>query len=1721
MGESENEVGQAAKTSAFQAINGKSMGGDVDAASRSSAATSREASRGLTVEESGSLNGRPHSKSTLSRLASPNPSTAGRTPANEDSAQSGAVTRRASTSSQVSSPQPLAPSYSTRSRKRPGAARPNYAEDAEAEMDFEMQQQQPRQNGSASRRDSSSEAEETGMNIAEAVTQQLKYEAHEKKKHDRNAKRGPRAATKDAKVNGWNAVNNGESTPAADSSSVSAGNLSTLPRKRKAAAVATQNIAASSQSTPQSAINGKKNATPATKSSERETNMVFFEKCNSRLNKDGHLVSDDGVVYAPNDHVYLICEPPGEPYYLGRIMEFRTKVPDDPSTPVEYLRINWAYRPRDVQRFVNDSRLVYVTMHSDLCPLSSLRGKCQVRHRAEIDDLDEYRKQPDSFWFNQCFDRFIHRWYEVIPTSQVVNVPQNVKKALDERWDYIVVEASRVKELTSAVKSCTRCSGYCANDDSVDCALCKKTYHLQCVRPPLAKKPSRGFAWACAICSRDQERKLEARRTPLIDGTTDVDEEEIVEEEEEHPVEDEDPAEVKPADDKVEDVAPEAEIAHAKMWPMRYLGIHCRVEDVLQYEDRAIYPRASSRLGPKHQANVPEWYGRPVQLVKPTEIKRKYVKSGSNKKDTKLTKETQQAIEADRAAKAKRAKYIEDEPIGYVARGEDFPNDDKANCTAQLLFRLPAVGEHSSRGLDDATIPPEEVVDAYMERTREAAAQIGVEPTSTDFLDRAVALLQKHDFNPDAALKELKKTKAVGSWPNSRWGWGTRDGLRDPSKTLTEDEKKRFADGVRRYGSELRLVRQHVRTISHADTVRYWYWWKKQPQGRRIWGSYDGRKNASKKKAAAVEASTKLLDDIADDQDDSAFDNQKVYDLNKRMQCKFCNTKRSRFWRRAPNTNPGETVLGDQRSKEKNTHYNVALCQRCARLWRKYAIRWEDQDETAKKISQGGGRAWKRRVDEELIKEWAIAAETADLPPIEPEDMPGVIPHRHMDVDEPARKKMKGSEGAIPTPAVVVEKEKKKTPTASAPPPPPKEPTPPPVPNPPKMRVFPCAVCDAYETPSDPVLVCRDCRLTVHRGCYGVSEHKNGQKWSCDPCSNDRREIAAMNSADPAAYRYECVLCPIRVTETSMIEPPRISHKKKTERDRERERLEKELADEFARNYRKQQIERGRPVVPREALKRTADNKWVHVTCALWTPEVKFSNAAALEVAEGIPLIPRARREQVCKLCKTNIGACVACHHCHASFHIACAYKANYIFGFDVNPVKGSRRDGVQIVKLGEETGTLTAAIWCKEHSSSAIKTIIHYLNEVVDESGKLALQLFAETYKQADLTLTGTARKANYLDEITKTSAPVASTGSNRRISTAPAPGMRSARNSIAGPIKDTEIQDGDVRMTSPEGELPERRCAVCKIDVSPRWWPHEPVKPAVHAPAVQPPNAAQPNGLGINGIHSDGPARDASRMEIDGSQLPNGHGPLLAGQSLINGTGPEKASTVEVQYDCNKCHWRRKYDPENLYKPKEPEQKLIYEPIRSPPRPPLYPGHPPPVPAHPHHGWPHFGNGPSAGSPPAPIHHLPPHHGTYHPVHAAPGSGFGIGQPPPLRQYPPPASSSHQGPAPLHVIQQVIPNGLPSPRGPPVRSPTHPPPLSGPPMHRQAESPFNGPTPTGPYASQFRHHGSPVPTGVAQPPQNGPRPSTPRDVPPSSSTSRLPHGASASPNVRNILND
>lgn len=623
---------------------------------------------------------------------------------------------------------------------------------------------------------------------------------------------------------------------------------------------------------------------------------------------------------------------------------------------------------------------------------------------------------------------------------------------------------------------------------------------------------------------------------------------------------------------------------------------------------------------------------------------------------------------------------------------------------------------------------------------------------------------------------------------------------------------------------------------------------------------------------------------------------------------------------------------------------------------------------------------------------------------------------------------------------------------------------------------------------------------------------------------------------------YECVLCPLRTTEPDLFEPPKISHKKKTDREREKERMEKELVEKARDEYRLKQQEKGRPVVPREPLKRTADNNWVHVYCALWHPETKFSNAVRLDMVEGIGA-PTLRYDAICKLCKTNDGACAACQQCHTNFHVGCAHNAGYTFGFDMTPVKATRRDAVPTVTLNGETGTMMAAIWCKDHVP---KTIVHPMGEEVEGTDLNALQLFAREFKQADLTLTGTARKANLVDQSTRVPPSVpAPVQGNRRTSTVTLSTPLSARGrpSNAGlTIKDEPSPEMIVAK-------PERKCVRCKIDASPRWWKIE-----EGLDAREKENRATEGSSTANGIDVD-PHQPKDYPVHTNHTLPTTNGgdhPMTDAPSAIardqparlrvdTNTNPQSSSS----YLCQKCHWKKLNapdGPEELAQSGSVHLDAQQLPLRSPPVQPFAAPPPPPAlggpwapPPQQHPPLPHWH---SAGHPGA-VTHPQPSHGLHNGIgHAAPApmghhapfapysavhqpNGYPAYSAPPVHAHIPPAPlrgpypspHHHNGPPPLHLTNgAMMVNGIHSPHVP--YSPTHPPPVHN--SSRSTESPYNA-APQLPYPPL--HHGSPAPGG---PPT--PRDATMRDPPPVTAPQppqleRVNTGASASPSLRNLL--
>lgn len=428
----------------------------------------------------------------------------------------------------------------------------------------------------------------------------------------------------------------------------------------------------------------------------------------------------------------------------------------------------------------------------------------------------------------------------------------------------------------------------------------------------------------------------------------------------------------------------------------------------------------------------------------------------------------------------------------------------------------------------------------------------------------------------------------------------------------------------------------------------------------------------------------------------------------------------------------------------------------------------------------------------------------------------------------------------------------------------------------------------------------------------------------------------------------------------------------------------------------------------------------------------------------------------------------------------------------------------------------MSAAVWCKEHVPT--KTIVHRMYDVVDDAGLNALQLYVQKFKQADLTLTGTVRKATLVNQSTKVPNPAAvSPPSNRKGSTTTTNGTSLAGR---GSISHVKIEEGTAE-TTVGGSTLEKRCVTCNVDVSPKWWPCP--SAVAEIPLVAPVDlSAAPNG-------------DYSTAENGG-----GGNVALAAAALHQNVRHPVQTPIVTEFQCHKCHWKKvRKEPT----PPPPAPPVQQEPSRPPipasavnapvpdadvsrpmtqyawpPPPPSYP------PAAPYNNWarsapqsvgqvnqlngghsPHSNNGPipqingqpqmrqpSQGMPPSP-------HENGH-MNQAP-NGYSH----------PPSPHRALGSAPLHMSNGVYTSYAttrpPPPQhltngGPPPRAPEHP--FQQPNAVMHSRQPFGPP------------HGSPPMPRDTYPPR--PDPNNPQNnMRPNDG--RVNGGASASPSLRNLL--
>uniref|UniRef100_H2YM57 PHD-type domain-containing protein n=1 Tax=Ciona savignyi TaxID=51511 RepID=H2YM57_CIOSA len=174
-------------------------------------------------------------------------------------------------------------------------------------------------------------------------------------------------------------------------------------------------------------------------------------------------------------------------------------------------------------------------------------------------------------------------------------------------------------------------------------------------------------------------------------------------------------------------------------------------------------------------------------------------------------------------------------------------------------------------------------------------------------------------------------------------------------------------------------------------------------------------------------------------------------------------------------------------------------------------------------------------------------------------------------------------------------------------------------------------VCDVCRMPDceegNEMVFCDGCNLCVHQACYGILKVPVGS-WLCKLCALGIRGSAV------------CILC----------------NKKGG------------------------------------AMKSTrSGNKWAHVSCALWIPEITIADPDRMEPITKISHVPASRWALLCSICKERVGACIQCsvRHCVTAYHVTCAIEDKLDMNADCAASPSEGQDDAVIFRS-----------YCKKHSA-------------------------------------------------------------------------------------------------------------------------------------------------------------------------------------------------------------------------------------------------------------------------------------------------------------------------------------------------------------------------------------------------------------------------------------
>ncbi|XP_063166680.1 protein Jade-1 isoform X3 [Candoia aspera] len=126
------------------------------------------------------------------------------------------------------------------------------------------------------------------------------------------------------------------------------------------------------------------------------------------------------------------------------------------------------------------------------------------------------------------------------------------------------------------------------------------------------------------------------------------------------------------------------------------------------------------------------------------------------------------------------------------------------------------------------------------------------------------------------------------------------------------------------------------------------------------------------------------------------------------------------------------------------------------------------------------------------------------------------------------------------------------------------------------------------------------------------------------------------------------------------------------------------------------------------AMKPTrSGTKWVHVSCALWIPEVSIGSPEKMEPITKVSHIPSSRWALVCSLCSEKVGASIQCSvkNCRTAFHVTCAFDR-----------------GLEMKTILADNDEVKFKSYCPKHSSMK-KSEEENLNELTSQENENGAQ--------------------------------------------------------------------------------------------------------------------------------------------------------------------------------------------------------------------------------------------------------------------------------------------------------------------------------------------------------------------------------------------------------------